>query len=97
MGDYFPAHDAFAIETQGAIRNRMKENLGASDVVITAITRMLLNGIQDVQDGKDAPGLVRSHPEDFLKDFLCIETSIEPDEDGPAYVKRALAERAAQK
>ncbi|NDA46251.1 MAG: phthalate 4,5-dioxygenase [Alphaproteobacteria bacterium] len=97
MGDYFPAHDAFAIETQGSIRNRMKENLGASDVVITAITRMLLNGVQDVQDGKDAPGLVRSNPEDFLKDFLCIEAPIEPHEDGPAYVKRALAERAAQK
>ena len=95
MGDYFPAHDAFAIETQGAIRDRTRENLGSSDVVIVSITRMLLNAVKDVEEGRDPPGLVRSNPERFLENFICIETPIEPDEDGPAYCRRVLASRAA--
>jgi hypothetical protein len=93
MGQYFPAHDAFAIETQGGIRDRTKENLGSSDVVIAAVTRALLNAIKDVQDGKEAPGLVREHPEQYLENFLCIETAIEPHEDGPSYCRRIFASR----
>jgi hypothetical protein len=93
MGTYFPAHDAFAIETQGGIRDRTKEHLGSTDVVITAVTRALLNAIKDVQEGKEAPGLVREHPETYLANFICVETAIEPDEDGPSYCRRILASR----
>jgi phenylpropionate dioxygenase-like ring-hydroxylating dioxygenase large terminal subunit len=93
MGTYFPAHDAFAIETQGGVRDRTKEHLGSTDVVIAAVTRTLLKAIKDVQDGKEAPGLVRDHPETYLADFICIETPIEPHEDGPSYCRRILAGR----
>ncbi len=93
MGKYFPAHDAFAIETQGGIRDRTQENLGSSDVVIAAVTKTLLAAIKDVQEGKEAPGLVRDHPERYLDEFLCIETAIEPHEDGPSFCRRVFASR----
>ena len=91
MGEYFPAQDAFAIETQGAIRDRTKEHLGSTDIVIAAMTRTLLKAIEQVMDGKEAPGLLRSSPKDFLADFVCGEGPIGDDEDGPTYARRALA------
>ncbi|HTI86895.1 MAG TPA: hypothetical protein VL966_09850, partial [Alphaproteobacteria bacterium] len=91
MGDYFPAHDSFAIETQGAIRDRTKEHLGATDIVIAAMTRTLLKAIAQVQEGKEAPGLLRTSPKDFLADFVCFEGPINDDEDGPTYARRILA------
>ena len=95
MGNYFPAHDAFAIETQGGIRDRTQENLGSSDMVIAAVTKTLLAAIKDVQEGREAPGLVREHPERYLDEFLCVETAIEPHEDGPSYCRRVFANRRA--
>ena len=90
MGDYFPAQDAFAIETQGVIRDRTKENLGQSDIVIAAMTRTLLRAIQQMQAGGEAPGLIRGNPKDFLTDFVCFEGPIGDDEDGPTHVRRIM-------
>jgi phenylpropionate dioxygenase-like ring-hydroxylating dioxygenase large terminal subunit len=95
MGDYFPAHDSFAIETQGAIRDRTKEHLGATDIVIAAMTRTLLKAIAQVQEGKEAPGLLRVSPKDFLADFVCFEGPINDDEDGPTCARRLLAQSAS--
>lgn len=95
MGDYFPAHDAFAIETQGAIRDRTKEFLGSTDIVIAAVTRALLKAIRHVQDGGEAPGLIRDPAKTQFADFICTSVFIEDDEDGPSYCRRALAEKAA--
>lgn len=97
MGLHFPSQDAFAIETQGAIQDRTKEMLGSSDVVIAAVRRTLFNAIKQVQDGGEAPGLIRDPGDDQLKDFICTATYIEDDEDGPSYCRRVLEERAAAK
>jgi hypothetical protein len=91
MGDYFPAQDAFAIETQGAIRDRTKENLGSTDIVIASMTRTLLKAIKHVQEGGEAPGLIRQNPKEFLDDFICFEGPISDDEDGPSYCRKARA------
>jgi phenylpropionate dioxygenase-like ring-hydroxylating dioxygenase large terminal subunit len=96
MGDYFPAQDTFAIETQGAIRDRTKEHLASTDVVIAAVQRMLLKAIGEVQAGKEAPGLLRNSSRDFLKDFVCGEGPIGNDEDGKSYCRRVLESRAAE-
>jgi len=95
MGDYFPAQDAFAIESQGAIRDRTKENLGSTDIVIAAVSRTLLKAIEQMQDGGEAPGLIRDGSEGLFPDFICTSVFIEDDEDGPSYCKRVLAGIAA--
>ncbi len=91
MGEYFPSQDAFAIETQGVIRDRTVENLGSTDVVIASMFRTLLKAIQQMQDGGEAPGLIRRNPKEFLADFVCFEGPIPADEDGPSYSRKALA------
>jgi len=93
MGEYFPAQDAFAIETQGVIRDRTTENLGSTDVVIASMFRTLLKAIQQMQDGKEAPGLMRD--ENYLSDFVCFEGPIADNEDGPSQCRRLLAAKAA--
>ncbi len=95
MGEYFPAQDAFAIETQGAIRDRTKENLGSSDIVITAARRTLINAIKQVEAGNEAPGLIRDNAEGLFADFICTSTFIEDNEDGPGFCRRLLAGKSA--
>jgi phenylpropionate dioxygenase-like ring-hydroxylating dioxygenase large terminal subunit len=97
MGLHFPSQDAFAIETQGStpIQDRTKEHLGSSDVVIAAVRRALLNAVKQVQEGKEAPGLIRSCADGFYSDFICTSGYIEDHEDGPSFARRFLASRAA--
>ncbi|MDX1485686.1 MAG: Rieske 2Fe-2S domain-containing protein, partial [Alphaproteobacteria bacterium] len=96
MGTYFPAQDAFAIETQGAIRDRTREHLGSTDIVITAVLRRLLKAIERVDNGESAPGLIRDPSTGLFADFICTSTFIGDDEDGASYCARALAASAAE-
>ena len=96
MGEYFPAQDAFAIETQGAIRDRTHEHLSSTDIAIAAMQKTLLKAIDEVQAGKEAPGLLRANPRDFLKDFICFEGPIGSDEDGRSHCRHLLENRAAE-
>jgi phthalate 4,5-dioxygenase oxygenase subunit len=93
MGDYFPAQDAFAIESQGAIRDRTQEYLGGTDVVIVSMTRTLLKAIAQMQEGKEAPGLMRDN--NYLSDFICFEGPIADSEDGPSQCRKLLATKTA--
>jgi phthalate 4,5-dioxygenase oxygenase subunit len=93
MGDYFPAQDAFAIETQGVIRDRTVENLGSTDIVVVSMFRTLLKAIQQMQEGKEAPGLMRN--QNFLSDFVCFEGPIAETEDGPSQCRKLLAAKTA--
>ena len=96
MGRYFPEHDVFAIETQGAIQDRTQEHLGSSDVVIIEVRKALLNAVKQIQEGKEAPGLLRDPAENQFADFVCSSTFIEDHEDGPAYCRRVLEARNAK-
>ena len=95
MGLHFPSQDAFAIETQGIIQNRTREHLGSSDIVITAVRKTILAAIRQMQDGKEAPGLIRNRAEGLYPDFICTSGYIEDHEDGPSYCRRLLAGAAA--
>ncbi|MBT3792151.1 MAG: aromatic ring-hydroxylating dioxygenase subunit alpha [Rhodospirillales bacterium] len=96
MGMHFPSQDAFAIETQGSIQDRTKENLGSSDIVITAVRRALFNAIKKMEETGEAPFVLRKPNDDRFANFICTATYIGDDEDGPSFCKRALAERAAE-
>jgi phenylpropionate dioxygenase-like ring-hydroxylating dioxygenase large terminal subunit len=95
MGDYFAAQDAFAIETQGVIRDRTKEHLGSTDIVVTAMRTRLLNAIKQMEAGGEAPGRIHDPSNAQYPDFVCTSGFIEDHEDGPTYCRRLLAARAA--
>jgi len=97
MGRYFPAHDAFAVETQGAIQDRTKEHLGSTDVVIIEVRKALVAAIKQMEETGEAPGLVRARDDSGrpFRDFICTSVFIGEDEDGPSYCRRVLTERAA--
>ena len=90
LGRYIPAHDTFAIETQGAIQDRTQEHLGSTDVVIIEMRKALLSAIKQMQEGKEAPGLLRDPKQNQFPDFICISDFTRDGEDGPAYCKRVL-------
>jgi phthalate 4,5-dioxygenase len=97
MGRYFPAHDAFAVETQGAIQDRTSEHLGSTDIVIIEVRKALLAAIKQMEQTGEPPGLVRVKDDSGrpFRDFICTEVFIGEDEDGPSYCRRILTERAA--
>ena len=59
IGHNFQAQDACAIEGAGAIQDRTKEHLVSSDKAIVAARKLLLKGIQDVEEGRDPLHVVR--------------------------------------
>ena len=59
MGVDSLVQDVFATESQGAIQDRTVENVGYTDTVIVAARRLLLRAIRDVQEGHEAPHVVR--------------------------------------
>ncbi len=59
MGQEHRTRAAFGAQSQGPIRDRTQENLGYTDVSIIAARRVLLRAIQDVEEGRDPPGVVR--------------------------------------
>ena len=95
MGVHFPSQDAFAIETQGPIQDRTREMLGSTDIVIAAVRRTLLKAVQQVQEGKEAPGLIRNQADGIYSDFICTSTYIEDHEDGASFCRRILSAKTA--
>jgi phthalate 4,5-dioxygenase oxygenase subunit len=85
MGNYFPSHDLFAVETPGQIHDRTREHLGASDIAIVQARRMLLNAMKDVQAGKEAPGVIRNPSENVFNDLLVLAVMLEADQDPKKY------------
>ncbi len=52
MGDDINVHDQWAVESMGAIQDRTREHLGASDKAIAAYRRLLVRAIRDVEEGR---------------------------------------------
>jgi hypothetical protein len=90
MGRYAPAQDAFAIETVGAIQDRTQEHLGSTDIVIIEVRKALLGAIKRIEDGLEAPGILRDPKQNVFPDFICTADNIPDGEDGPGYCKRVL-------
>jgi hypothetical protein len=55
MGQDINVHDNWAVESPGPIQDRTVEHLGATDKAITANRRLLLQAIERVAEGGDAP------------------------------------------
>jgi hypothetical protein len=60
MGRVFQVHDAFAVETQGPIQNRISEHLGYTDKGIAVARRVLLQAVRDLQEGSEPRHVLRN-------------------------------------
>jgi hypothetical protein len=78
MGDYFPAHDAFATETPGPIHDRTREHLVTTDMCIVMARRQILDGIKAVQDGRDPLHVVRD-PRHNDQSAMVVVSEVVPD------------------
>jgi phenylpropionate dioxygenase-like ring-hydroxylating dioxygenase large terminal subunit len=59
IGQAFQAQDACVIEGAGPIQDRTKEHLVSSDKAIVAARKLLLQGMQDIEQGRDPLHVVR--------------------------------------
>lgn len=57
--DMIDAQDIMAWVTQGAIADRSRENLAASDTGVVAYRRMLLRELEKIEKGQDPIGVIR--------------------------------------
>jgi phthalate 4,5-dioxygenase oxygenase subunit len=81
MGPYFPAHDAWATESPGAIHDRTREHLATSDVCITTARRILIDAIRGVEKGETPPHVVRNAADNDMSDIAVISAIIPDDVD----------------
>jgi phenylpropionate dioxygenase-like ring-hydroxylating dioxygenase large terminal subunit len=95
LGRYVPGHDVFAIETQGAIQDRTLEHLGSTDIAIIEMRRALIQAIKQMDEGKEAPGLLRDATANKFPDFICTADYLDEGVDGPEYCRRVLSGTAA--
>jgi hypothetical protein len=87
MGTNFQVHDAFATESQGAIQNRTAENLVSSDKAIVAARKLILNGIKDVQQGRDPQHVVRDPQVSRFGNLVVLSDVIPKSQDWKEYAR----------
>lgn len=87
-------HDQWAVESMGAIQDRTREHLGTSDKVIMANRRMLLQAIEAVQAGGQAPGVADPASAAQVEGPHTVDGIAPAGAWGTWWQERALAKRA---
>jgi phthalate 4,5-dioxygenase len=87
MGTNFQVHDAFATESQGPVQNRTEENLVSSDKAIVAARKLILNGIRDVQDGREPQHVIRDAKANAFPNLVVISDVIAKSLDWKEYTR----------
>jgi len=95
MGGYFMAHDAFASESQGQIHNRTREHLGTTDKFIAAARRQILEGIKDVEAGKEPRHSIRDAADNDLSHLVVLSEVVPEDTDHMGLWKKYASEKRA--
>ena len=87
LGTNFQVHDAFATESQGPVQNRTEENLVSSDKAIVAARKLILNGIKDVQEGRDPQHVIRDPKTNGFPNLVVISDVIAKSMDWKEYTR----------
>lgn len=87
MGTLFMVHDAFAAETQGPIQDRSRENLGAGDVIIAGVRRLLRQAIDDVAQGKLPPNVTRGAADKTYPNLIIVNAVVDANVENADYVR----------
>jgi phthalate 4,5-dioxygenase oxygenase subunit len=96
MGSGFQAHDAFATARQGAIQDRTEEHLVSSDKAILAARKLLAKAIEDVQEGREPPHVIRDPSQNRFPHLLVISDMVPDAGDWKEYTKSLEAEARAK-
>jgi phenylpropionate dioxygenase-like ring-hydroxylating dioxygenase large terminal subunit len=92
--DDINVHDQWACESMGPIQDRTREHLGTTDVAIMSNRRTLIKAIDDVENGKPAPGVAQA-------DIAATRTGpdtvdgIAPGHDWQLWLTQAVASKRA--
>ena len=76
MSSEFEVQDVFATQSAGPIQDRTKENVGYTDRAIVAVRRLLLKAIRDVQEGREAPHVVRNPADNSFDHVGCAHAVV---------------------
>jgi phthalate 4,5-dioxygenase oxygenase subunit len=74
-------HDAFAIESPGPILDRTAEHVGAGDRAVTRARQILLQAIEQVQAGGEAPHVARTAADQQGPDPVVVSEIVPSTED----------------
>ena len=92
--DDINVHDQWACESMGPIQDRTREHLGTTDKVIMANRRLLLQAIDTVANGGQAPGIADPDQHGAIKGPDTVD-GIAPAGDWQAWWKAAVAAKRA--
>ena len=92
LASNFQAHDSLATVGAGPLQDRMQEHLVSSDKVIVATRKLLLKAIQDVQEGREAPHVVRDPKCNRFPHLVVLSEVISSSTDWRVHIKEAEAE-----
>jgi phthalate 4,5-dioxygenase len=79
LGRNFVVHDAWATEGEGPIYDRSVEHLGYTDRGITMLRKLMLQGIKDVEEGRDPQHVVRDPERNAYPDLLARDDVLPAD------------------
>ena len=88
IGRQFTIHDIFVTQSQGAILDHTQENLATSDIAVARARRMILDGIDDVRQGKDPRGVIRSTADNDLRDIVVLTEPLDAGADVEAFTEK---------
>ena len=93
LGGNFVLHDVVATEGQGPIGDRTQEHLATSDQAIVMERQLLLNAVQRVRDGEDAPHVIRRAEDNHLEHLGGMDFELARALDWKEHVRRVIAKR----
>lgn len=89
LGSFFPDHDLCATEGEGPIQDRTQEHLTSSDKAVVAARKLLLKAMKDVQEGREAPHVVRSPDSNRFPHMVVLSEVVPNVTDWKEYTKKA--------
>ncbi|HEX9442678.1 MAG TPA: Rieske 2Fe-2S domain-containing protein [Candidatus Binatia bacterium] len=96
MGYGFQAHDLFATSSQGEVQDRTTEHLVSSDKPIVAARKLLEKAIQDIQEGREPPNVVREPAKNRYPHLQVISDLLPGDTDIRQHTRKAEDEAKAR-
>jgi len=94
IGIHFRAHDALATESEGPVQDRTREHPFSSDKVILAARKLLMQAMKEVEEGKEAPHVIRNPEQARVTELVVISEAIPSTTDWKDYTKNAAANAA---
>jgi len=97
LGPNFQVHDSCATVGAGPIQDRTREHLVSSDKGIVAMRKLLLKAVQDVQEGREAPHVVRRPELNRFPHLVVLSEVASSSTDWRAHIREAGSEDPSSK